>query len=234
MAIADYESAIRLDPNSPWGYAFLASIYSAGRRAEGPGRQRRPLSSRARQPRPGGDQGDASLCEVRAAAHEAAGESDLASERRTKARQAASQAPTGGERRGARPQSPARAGAAACRSLRRRSVAVRRAPDREARRRARPGRGTPRIGHLSSIPSDYRGSPAGPLGLAGRSGGASHRFARGQAAEHRRRGLQQAMQRNQAERELERSKQELDNSLQRMFQANQELLLRQQQGLQQP
>jgi tetratricopeptide (TPR) repeat protein len=224
-ALADYEAAIRLDPRSPWGYAFQASIYSSS--AEPKYRDGPRAVVLARRACDLGGPGDAYLCGVRAAAHEAAGEPDRATEWRAKAREAASKAADGESFAGRARLKPDR---------------VQQSPDAPTSvgepRSGSTTAVTPRgrdanIGYLSSIPTDYRGSEQAPLlqgpGLAGLPP-----VYRDQPPTT---WLEQAMQRNQNEvRTLERGKQELDNLLQRMQQGQQQMFFmqQQQQRLQQP
>jgi tetratricopeptide (TPR) repeat protein len=227
-ALADYEAAIRLDPRSPWGYAFQASIYSTS--AEPKYRDGPRAVVLARRACDLGAPGDAYLCGVRAAAHDAAGEPDRATEWRAKARQAASKAADGGSSAGRvrlkpdRVQQPLDAPT---------SVVSVGEPRTGSTTAVAPRGGDANIGYLSSIPSDYKGSEHAPLlqgpGLVG------------QPPVYRDQPpvtwLQQAMQRNQDEvRTLERGKQELDNLLQGMQQGQQQMFFmqQQQQRLQQP
>src|SRR5262249_14013005 len=140
-ALDDYKAAIRLDPRSPWGYALQASIYSSS--ADPKYRDGPRAVDLARTACEMGGPANAYLCEVRAAAHEAAGEPDRAAEWRATAREAASK-PDDGRTVASRPIVPAGG-----------SGTARPNP-------AAPGRGDANIGYLSSIPSDYRGAEQAP------------------------------------------------------------------------
>jgi hypothetical protein len=89
-ALYEYEEATRRDPSSPWGYALQAAICSGvGDPTHRDGPRAVELASKACAL---GGADDASLCAVRASAHEAAGEPDRAAEWRTRSQEAAAKA----------------------------------------------------------------------------------------------------------------------------------------------
>jgi tetratricopeptide (TPR) repeat protein len=225
-ALADYGAAVRLDPRSPWGYALQASIYSssaAPKYRDGP-----RAVELARKACDLGRPGDAYLCEVRAAAHEAAGELDGAAEWRAKAREAASKAGDGARVTGRARLKPDQGQPPPVAPTSGVSVGGPRTGSPTA---VAPPGGDANIGYLSSIPSDYRGSEHAPS-LRGPGLRGQQPVSRDQPPST---WLDQAMQRNEAEvRTLERGKQELDNLLQRIQQDQQQMFLRQQQRSQQP
>jgi len=134
-ALADSSEAIYHNPRSPWGYALQASIFST---SGVPRFQDAPRAVElARKACDLGGTTNAYLCEVRANAHAAAGEADLAQEWRTRAVRAKSNDPAGQIRH----------------------ARVRHEPDRGTPSTAGPpvSEDGP-VGYLSSIPRDYLGT----------------------------------------------------------------------------